>query len=265
MRFFGANLFRFPMKHIIVSLSLFLSGCIPTDDSWVTHVLENNTPRVFKDPHVLSTGLDLESRPAIPVGEVWKVTVSTSGAGLQTHWLVLYPDGRLVTSLDADPERTKVNFMTSEAKRRELAGQRARLNDERIALLSTRNPDALLAAMKAWHPERAFRVIKTIGRWSRRDEVIRLNLIEGDQIAGELPGPWWYERTGVSQLVFRKNGADCEMSQQESRAVWYPSSDWTSRLTRCDHLCLLSLREGEVRAVKIDDFIPRPLPVNWKW
>jgi len=171
----------------------------------------------------------------------------------------------LVTSLDADPERTKVNFMTSEAKRRELAGQRARLNDERIALLSTRNPDALLAAMKALHPERAFRVIKTIGRWSRRDEVIRLNLIEGDQIAGELPGPWWYERTGVSQLVFRKNGADWEMSQQESRAVWYPSSDWTSRLTRCDHLCLLSLREGEVRAVKIDDFIPRPLPVNWKW
>jgi hypothetical protein len=77
MRFFGANLFIFPMKHIIVSLSLFLTGCIPSDDSWVTHVLENNTPRVFKDPHVLSTGLDLESRPAIPVGEVWKVTVST--------------------------------------------------------------------------------------------------------------------------------------------------------------------------------------------
>jgi hypothetical protein len=255
------------MNYLLVALSLLLAGCSlrPSDSSWVTHHLGNDTPLVFKDPNVLRTGLDLESRPAIRGGEVWKVAVSSSGAGVQTHWLILYPDGRLVTSLDDDPERTKVNFMTADVEQRELARQRARLNDERLALLTGRDPDALFAMMKSGHAQRTFRVPQTIGQWDLHDEVIRLNIIETYRIEGELPGPWWYERTGVSQLVFRKKGAIWAMSQQESRPVWFPPSAWESRITQGDHPCLHSLRDAEVSAVKVDNFVPRPLPDHWKW
>lgn len=255
------------VMRVIGLLALFLVGCSlgPSDGSWVTHCPENGTPTVFKDPDVLRTGLAQGSQPAIPVGEVWRVAVSLSGAGVQTHWLILYPDGRLVTSLDRDPERTRVNFMTSEAERREFAAQRTRLNDRRLALLSGRDPEALSDDMKSWHAPRAFRVPKTIGRWDLHDEVIRLNILDSYPIDGELPGPWWHERTGVSQLVFRKKGVVWAMSQQESRSVWFPPGGWVDRFGQGDHPCMLSLREAEVSAVKVDNFVPRPLPDNWKW
>jgi hypothetical protein len=75
------------MNYLLVVLSLFLAGCglRPSDSSWVTHHLENDTPLVFKDPNVLRTGLDLESRPANRGGEVWKVTA------VRPRWLKIDP------------------------------------------------------------------------------------------------------------------------------------------------------------------------------
>jgi hypothetical protein len=231
----------------------------------VTHCLEAGTPVVFKDHNVINTGLNPNSGSGNLEGEVWKITVASASTGLMTHWLILYPDGRLITSLDDDPERTKINFMTSEVERRNLFSQRAILNNARIDLLTRRDSGALFAAINSSSTGRVFRAITPIGKWDMHDGLLRLNIMDRYRIDGELPGPWWQERTGVSQLVFRKEKSCWVLSQRESKTVWYPSGEWQSRIINSDYPCLLSIRNSEVIAVKIDNFIPHSLPDNWKW
>jgi hypothetical protein len=257
------------VKRIVLLLSIFVSGCSlrPWDDRRVTYCVAIDTPIIFKDPNVLSTGLNLKSSVVGLGAEVWKISLSSSGKAGLTHWLVLYPDGRLITSLDDDPEIHMINFMTSDAERRNLLVQRAIMNTARIDLLARRNSDALFTEIKLWSASagRAFRRFRTIGRWDANDDMLRINIIDGHTNEGELPGPWWYEQTGVSQLVFRKEKAHWIMSQRESKTVWLPPSDLLARVTNSDYPCLYSLRSADVMLVKIDNFIPRPLPSNWKW
>lgn len=254
------------IKYFII-FSIFVSGCSfrLSDESWVTHCLEDGAPVVFKDHNVINSGLNPISGGGSREGEVWRVTVCPTSAGLMTHWLMLYPDGRLITSLDDDPGRTKINFMTSEVERRSLFSQRAMLNNARIDLLDKRDSGALFAAINSLSTSRVFRTTTTIGRWDMHGGLLRLNIMDRYRIDGELPGPWWQERTGVSQLVFRKEKSCWVLSQRESKTVWYPPGEWWSRIINSDYPCLLSLRNSEVIAVKIDNFIPCSLPDTWKW
>ncbi len=280
----------------LVILSSLISGCVVGED--VVTSKQPGGPFVPVDSSILRTELDgrIDSTVVGATGSVWHVTLTDEKRQLD-HWLVLYPDGRFVTSLrdergwrdyemnngaianslryvgdsigntlivrpfGGEEEVAKQEAEFKSRRDEELKSLQAE-NTARMVVLESKDQAVLIKEIREiCAPVRKF---PKLGRFAFSEGMLRLNVLELHPVAGA--GLVNYPTTGVSQLVFKPaESGSWVLDEDKSRGVWWAKYDVIDKLLRSDHLVLYSTRGKRVVLKKIEGFVAPPLPKDWEW
>ena len=255
----------------ILVYSLVLSGCWVGEEIAFSRPTPGH-PNIPKDISLLRKDLDHKPPPPDIVGEtgtVWRMDMTNPRDGeRRVHWLILYPDGKCLTSLReerwrgtfetwldeiADEESIRVrNAWMLDTKRAESA--------RRIEILNSGNTGRLRAEYES---ERDLFVAPKLGRFSATGDTIRINLFELNPMQGV--GLVNYDTAAVSRITFVKQGDCWKISVDETKTIWWSPYDLTGKLFRQDHATVYSTRGIDVTLRKVDGFKPAALPEDWNW
>lgn len=238
-------------------LAIFLTGCIIGES--VTYQPAPGAPPAPKDHNLLRLELDdgVDLADVGASGSVWHLRMAGPPEGMVfDHVMVLYPDGRCFTTLHEERDgRWYISPGTDEESIRERAEHNAKVT----RLIQSKDPMQITNLYRGG----VLRYWGTHGRYSAMDGKIRANLLEQHSEYGV--GILMYDMTGVSQLVFIRQGDGYVLDQDESRPIWWSPEDNVGRIFRQENLTLNAVRSRVVTIRRIDGFAPPPLPADWKW
>lgn len=277
---------------IMFVLVCLISGC--TIGSSVIIRRQPGGPVVPIDSSILQTELNgtLDVATIGSNGSVWHVALIGKKRQLD-HWLVLYPDGKFVTSLCDEREWEDIESSPGVAQKigdgiyydgfvrlfggeEEVARQRAiKVSDEkimlsrkvaenasRLAIIDSKDTALLMREIRAiCKPVFTF---PKIGRFAFCSGTLKLNVFElHPQLGVSLVN---YDESGVSQLVFQPDSAGAwVLNEKESRTVWWSTFNIVDKVTNSDHLILHSTRGRQVVLRKVEGFAAPRLPEDWQW
>lgn len=268
-----------------------VSGC--TIGTSVVTRKQPEGPLVPTDNSILQTDLSggVDENIVGAKGSVWHVTLTDEKRQLD-HWLVLYPDGKFVTSLcderawreheDHGPivklgDAIMINLFTRPFGGEEAAAKQKaefRSEDNRIIQGKVAENASRVRIIESKDPARLMKEIREIckpvwtfpkiGRFAFSDGMLRLNVLELHPPAGA--GLANYDTTGVSQLVFEPGESGTWiLDADQSKTVWRSNYGIVDKVIRSDHLILYSTRGRYVVLTKIEDFAAPQLPNDWEW
>lgn len=259
------------MRSLILTLTLAfcLSGCWVGDT--VAFKPDAHHPSIPKNPELLNKDLNKTIPPRSIVGEVgtvWRMDMTNPTDGEQrVHWLVLYPDGRCLTSLRQERWRGALDALVDKIPDKE--GMRMRnawlvekrsASARRIEILNSRSPATLRAEYES---KQGLFAAPKIGRFSASEEMISINLFELDPMQGA--GLINYDTSAISRITFVKEGVCWKINPSETKTIWWAQYDLGGNLFNEDHAAVSSTRGIDVTIRKVDGYVPEKLPDDWQW
>lgn len=252
-----------------LATSVLLAGC------WVGPELAYNPnpnhPSIPKDLNLLRLDLP-DNQQSLSVigksGSVWRIDMKNPVDGeRRVHWLILFPDGRCLTSLRNERWRGAISMLIDKIPDEE--GKKVRNawllekhadSAHRIEILNSKSSELLRLEYES--KLGLFNAPK-LGRFLASENKIMVNIFELDPMLGA--GIINYDTAAISRITFEKQNDCWKINESETKTIWWAPCDITGKFFGQDQPVVNSTRGIEVSIKKVDGFIPARLPDSWQW